>query len=132
MTRKKFENHETMWELLPSEIQDSLRKAVEEKRGKPKAERGGVIRSCPRCGTTDTANCDRVAGIDDVTIGLCISCGYLWCLECDAALLTTILCGHWQVCTHCGEKKDAAGLCNTAAWKCKHILTWLKKNHPTV
>jgi hypothetical protein len=132
MTKREVDNPETMWELLPPEIQGSLRKAFEEKRSKPKAERGGVIRSCPRCGTTNTTDCDRVMGIEDVTIGLCISCGYLWCLECDAALLTSILCGHWQVCAHCGEKKDAAGLCNTAAWKCKHIRIWLNKNHPTV
>jgi hypothetical protein len=132
MTQRKTDNPDTMWELLPAEIQDALQNAVEEKKGKPKGERGGVLRPCPRCGEKDTTDCDRVLGIEDSTIGLCITCGYLWCLECDAALLTSVLCGHWQVCTHCGEKKDASGYCNTVTWKCKHIRVWLNKNHPTV
>lgn len=132
MSQAKTENFDMLWELLPPEIQDALRKAVEEKKERPKAGRGGVIRSCPRCGGKDTTDCDRVLGIEDSTIGLCIGCGYLWCLECDAALLTDILCGHWQICTYCGEKKDASGYCNTVAWECRHVKAWLNKNHPTV
>jgi hypothetical protein len=132
MTQRKIDNTDTMWELLPAEIQDTLQKAFEEKKGKPKPERGGEIRTCPHCGEKDTTDCDQVLGIEDSTIGLCIACGYLWCLECDAALLTSILCGHWQICAYCGEKKDSSGSCKTVAWKCKHVKAWLNKNHPTV
>lgn len=132
MTEREVDNPETMWELLSPEIQSALQKAVEDKRGKPRTERSRLIRSCPRCGRNDTTDCDRAKGIEDVTIGLCISCGYLWCLECEAALLTSILCGHWQVCAHCGEKKNASGLCGTSALRCRHIQIWLSKNHPTV
>jgi len=131
MTEEKTDNPDSMWELLPGEIQQALRKAVAEKKETTRPVRG-VIRLCPRCGERDTTDCDRVMGIEDVTIGLCLRCGYLWCLECETALLTSVLCGHWQVCAHCRERKDPSGCCSTVAWKCKHVRTWLSKSHPTV
>lgn len=77
-------------------------------------------------------DCGKVEGILDTSVGLCPVCGYLWCLECDASLITGISCGHWQICATCGERKGPSGQCGKIPLKCPHIQVWLKKNHPVV
>ena len=121
-----------MWEFLPEHIQESLEMAVEVNLQKERPQRQTSIRPCPHCGYNDTIDCGQVKDLNDTTIGLCLTCGYLWCFECDAALLTTVNCGHWHVCATCGEEKDLCGYCGRAPRGCSHIRDWLARNHPTV
>jgi long-subunit acyl-CoA synthetase (AMP-forming) len=121
-----------IWELLPEHIQESLRTAVETNRDLSRRGGNTSIRDCPRCGDGNTIDCREVADIADATVGLCLSCGYLWCLECDAVLLTSVNCGHWAICAHCVEQKGASGECTKVAWKCEHIRQWLEKTYPRV
>ncbi|MBA4390387.1 MAG: hypothetical protein C0399_05565 [Syntrophus sp. (in: bacteria)] len=121
-----------MWEFLPDNIQDSLKIAFVIYQQRERQERQAIIRRCPRCSSKNTIDCGQVKDLNDTTIGLCLTCGYLWCLECDTVLLTTVNCGHWQVCSACVEEKDLSGYCGIFPWECIHIINWLKKNHPTV
>jgi hypothetical protein len=68
--------------------------------------------------------------IADPTVGLCVTCGYLWCLECDTHLISTVTCGHWKICANCVEGKDETGYCNNTPWDCPHIRSWIEKNNP--
>ncbi len=121
-----------MWEFLSDDLQDSLLIAVEKNRGAEILLRGVKKHPCPHCGNPGTMDCGKVEGILDTSVGLCPVCGYLWCLECDASLITGISCGHWQICATCGERKGPSGQCGKIPLKCPHIQVWLKKNHPVV
>jgi hypothetical protein len=129
---KGKESLEYMWEFLPEMAQVSLKRAVERNRRKEMAEHTSSIRNCPRCGDGKTVDCHDVKEIGDATVGLCVTCGYLWCLECDASLITSVTCGHWNVCAGCGETKGSFGDCGSVARECPHIRSWLARNHPTV
>ena len=117
-----------MWELLPENTQDALLLAVEKNKN---TGRNSMARTCPHCGDPNTMDCSSVDGINDATVGLCCVCGYLWCTECDASLMTGIDCGHWQICSACPNKKES-GFCGTLPWDCPRIREWLRKNHPVV
>jgi hypothetical protein len=52
-----------------------------------------MIGNCPNCAsdlTCDGENLDHDAG--DTTEGVCVSCGFRWCLECG----DQHPCCHWQ------------------------------------
>ncbi|MDD3846083.1 MAG: hypothetical protein PHC90_06930 [Syntrophorhabdaceae bacterium] len=121
-----------MWEFLPDDIGDALLLAVEKNRDAHKNFRGASVSRCPHCGDSNTMDCSTIDAIGDATVGLCLVCGYLWCLECDSSLITGINCGHWQICSSCPEKKQSSGYCGTLPWECPHIREWLKKHHPVV
>ena len=94
MAKVDREEVHAMWELMPPEVQRAFRGAVESlgremERGEPV-----VIRLCPRCGGGKTVDCSEAAGIGDATVGLCVACGYVWCLECNAHLISTVACDH--------------------------------------
>jgi hypothetical protein len=120
-----------MWDLLPDTAREGLEKAAEEYREKGQSRKTGSIRSCPHCGHRNTSNCEQIPGVADATIGICFTCGFLWCLECATALLTTVNCGHWAVCGECNERKDASGYCGRLAWECDHVKAWIRKTHPS-
>jgi hypothetical protein len=117
-----------MWELLPDDIQDALLLAIEKNRNEA---RDDSLPSCPHCGDINTMDCSGIEAIGDATVGLCRVCGYLWCTECDASLMTGIDCGHWQMCSACPDKRES-GFCGTPPWECHKIKEWLRKNHPVV
>jgi hypothetical protein len=121
-----------MWEFLPDNIQDSLKNAVEMHRNKERTAWQVLLGSCPHCGDKNTMDCSLVKDLNDITVGLCNTCGYLWCLECDAPFLTTVDCGHWQVCAGCTEEKDLTGYCGVVPSDCAHIKEWFRKSHPLV
>jgi hypothetical protein len=131
MAKIDREHLHSMWELMPLEIQDALQAAVEALAAGEGRKTNVLIRLCPRCGGADTTDCHEVAGIDDSTVGLCITCGYVWCLECETHLISTAICGHWKICANCGERKDESGYCGTVPWECDHIKRWLERTNPT-
>jgi len=61
---------------------------------------------CPGCGRNQIKDCRQVQGIDDITIGLCMQCGFIWCLECGRSLIGDVHCDHWDVCIKCDEVDD--------------------------
>ena len=61
---------------------------------------------CPGCGTNQIKDCRKVEGIIDISVGLCMRCGYLWCLECGRALVGGVHCDHWDICIKCHGLDD--------------------------
>ena len=110
-----------MWGLLPPDVRHALKKAVEALDRVVERWRTPVIAPCPRCGSKKTADCRNVEGIDDATVGLCIACGYVWCLECNVTLITSIACDHWKICANCGNRTDEVGNCGIMTWECPRL-----------
>jgi hypothetical protein len=131
MANTDTEDLRGMWEFMPDRIQKALKRAVDISTEKSGSRENAMARHCPRCGAGNTIDCDKVVGIGDPTVGLCISCGYVWCLECDTYLISTIVCGHWKVCRHCSERKDESGYCRIVPWECAQIRSWLAGSNPT-
>ena len=67
-----------------------------------------IIGNCPRCGSEKVRDCEEVIDMEDNTVGFCLDCGFLWCLECEYEL-TDNICSHWTVCDDC-EKVDEDGM----------------------
>ena len=131
MAKADREDLHAMWELMPPEVQFALKGAVESLAQEMECGEPAVIRRCPRCGGNRTADCHEVDGIGDATVGLCVVCGYVWCLECNAHLISTVACDHWKICANCGNRMDETGNCGTVTWECTHIKEWLKRKIPT-
>jgi hypothetical protein len=84
-----------------------------------------MVGPCPRCESNNTHDCSKVEyvadvnderlvrmgsdcpmaeEIDDITIGHCDDCNYLWCLECGNELPEgEMVCSHWSICGDCGR-----------------------------
>ena len=41
-----------------------------------------MVGNCPKCESKKTTDCENEMGINDICVGKCVQCGYLWCLEC--------------------------------------------------
>jgi uncharacterized protein YbbK (DUF523 family) len=41
------------------------------------------IGDCPSCGSSETQDCETVAGIESCTVGRCKSCGVVFCSDCQ-------------------------------------------------
>jgi hypothetical protein len=72
---------------------------------------------CPRCGSGQIKDCRRTEPINDVTVGLCMKCGHLWCLECGRSLVVNVHCNHWCICLLC----DKLDTCNIDLRECSKL-----------
>lgn len=115
LNMESMENIWQVWKSLPEEIQEALKKALEEA---PSEEI--MMSGCPTCESTDTRDCDEVEGIQDCTIGLCLDCGHLFCSKCRRDLSQNLNCSHWEICETCLQA-DENGLCDIEPSKCKKI-----------
>lgn len=79
-----------------------------------------LIGKCARCGSGQTRDCEHVEGIEDFTVGLCVKCGYLWCIECGKPLLKDTNCSHWEICRKC-DTAEMSGFCGTDLMKCAKL-----------
>ena len=41
-----------------------------------------MVGDCPKCGSSETSDCDGDPEIEDICVGRCFRCGLLWCLDC--------------------------------------------------
>lgn len=100
--KKDREKLEKEFYNLPEELFDSLLHWL--KKANSAEEFAGLIMvgNCPECGSEKTRDGEG-SPIDDITIGLCLKCGYVWCLECYNKL-TEWPCPHWEICENCKLK----------------------------
>jgi hypothetical protein len=42
-----------------------------------------MVGDCPKCGKSNTSDCENDPEIGDPCIGRCFDCGQLWCCDCD-------------------------------------------------
>ncbi len=112
-----------LWEALPKDLQDQLAKAVEESSAESPEEFVNEIfvGECPECGSHDTRDCEKVPEVEDITLGLCNTCGYLWCTECGRPVARGSNCEHWEICEKCTRKKNKFGDCGIPTWECEKV-----------
>ena len=72
---------------------------------------------CPRCASNQIKDCRKVEGINDITVGLCMQCGFIWCLECGRSLIGDVHCDHWDVCMKC----DKLETCDIDLRECEQL-----------
>ena len=81
---------------MPPEAVDELRAIME---GSETAEEFAdriFIGDCPKCGSSETGNCENDPEIDCLLVGRCYQCGQLWCSECRRLLeQTSPVCECW-------------------------------------
>lgn len=74
---------------LPEDIQDYFRKLLKRARkysgddyfAQEEFVRSIMVGDCPYCGSKKTKDCED-SPLKDNTIGLCLECVQMWCLEC--------------------------------------------------
>ena len=94
-----------------------------------------LVGDCPKCGSPNTHDCEALTfeqspldpkelirtgsdcgvamEIDDITVGHCDDCDYLWCLECGSQLyVDSPNCTHWELCEACGRTMDFPPSCD--------------------
>ncbi len=115
---------EEAWKLLPEKIRQDLLRAVKTSRTDTEEQfiSEMMVGECPKCGGERTRDCEEIPEMLDNTVGLCLDCGYLWCLECEGPLMEGIDCKHWGICEGCFEQRDELGMCRIPAWECNRII----------
>lgn len=58
-----------------------------------------MVGDCPKCGSSKTGDCEHDPDVEDITIGRCFECGYLWCTICDSPY-------SGDICPHCADLED--------------------------
>ncbi len=111
-----------IWASLPKDIQEALKKSVEESSAVTEEQFIAeiMIGECPHCGSKNTKDCEEMEGIEDFTVGLCMNCGFLWCSECGRSLFQNIRCKHWEICDKCDEA-DEMGMCEVDPIECEKL-----------
>ncbi len=112
------------WESLPEDVKEALKKAIEESTAADVDQFISEIfvGDCPECGSSNTSDCEEIPEIEDVTVGLCMNCGYLWCTECERHLDKGIVCVHWEICEKCDVEKNEFDDCGITTWECEKIM----------
>lgn len=94
--QKSINNHATeMFAMLDHETKNALLTAFEKASSFDNLISNIMIGPCPSCGSTNTIDGEEPP-INDNTVGICLSCGSLWCLECNRRLEADKLpCSCW-------------------------------------
>jgi len=111
-----------LWGELPKDVREKLVEAVGGSDATAMEEflSEMFIGDCPHCGSGATGDCAREPDIEDVTVGMCLDCGYLWCAECGRLVTWDLPCEHWAICEKCPEA-DESGDCGQFAWECEKV-----------
>ena len=122
---RETEELEQFWQGIPKEARDELMRLAEEADSEEEFVRTVFVGDCPRCESSKTAIARSDDEEDDLTVGLCKACDYLWCLECECELKPGEQCGHWDICEHCDDLDDETGACPRTTDECTVIQAWL-------
>lgn len=44
------------------------------------------VGDCPKCGSSETGDCENDPEIENLLVGRCYACGHMWCTECEKTL----------------------------------------------
>jgi hypothetical protein len=99
MKDKKRKDVLSIFNSLPLEVQDYFQKAFKQTSTLDGFLSALMVGNCPSCGSTKTRDCDE-SPLHDITVGICLDCHHMWCLECGYKLITWP-CPHWEICDEC-------------------------------
>ena len=121
--RKRFEKQaKEIFDSLPHDMKTYLIRAAEVANSKEEFVRLTMVGDCPKCGSSKTRDCEH-SPLDDPTVGICLECYTLWCLECGEVFQKGQTgCEHWSICAQCDFSKH--GECNIPPFECSIIREW--------
>ena len=67
---------------MPPEVLEELRATFVENETAKEFVNRIFVGDCPRCGSTETGDCENDPEIGELLVGRCYQCGQLWCTEC--------------------------------------------------
>lgn len=70
---------------LDAQTKSYLLKMIEACKTSQEAVRLALVGDCPSCGSQQTIDGENLP-VSDNCVGICLSCGYTWCLECGNPL----------------------------------------------
>lgn len=65
---------------------DELRDAFEQCTSGEEFVNRIMVGDCPKCGSSNTGDCESDPEIEDACVGRCSECGQLWCVYCSELL----------------------------------------------
>ena len=111
--------------LLPKDLYDSLINLAQKAEGSDEYVREIYIGDCPVCESQKTSDCGELP-IEDITVGVCLKCFTMWCVECGTIFKKgQTVCDHWVLCEACDLSTDMG--CGLIADECEEILRWKNK-----
>lgn len=81
-TEEDMEVVRDMLEQMPPEALDEFDRVFHESKDAEDFVNRIMVGECPKCGSTETSDCDKDPEIEDILVGRCYQCGQLWCTEC--------------------------------------------------
>jgi len=120
------EEFRNTWERMPDDMKEYFVKAAEESKTPEEFISRIMVGCCPQCGSPETISCEEVEEIEDPTVGICKTCGLLWCLECQAPIEDEEECLHWDICRKCEKSKDLKADCGEVASECEKVKKWFE------
>jgi hypothetical protein len=72
-----------MLAAMSPELVNELRDAFEKSSTGEEFVNRVMVGECPKCGSSDTGDCEDDPEIDNPCIGRCFDCGQLWCCDCE-------------------------------------------------
>ena len=84
-------------EQMPPDVRAELEEAMRSSRTAEEFVNAVMVGSCPRCGSSQTSDCENDPEINELLVGRCYECGQLWCTECEKLLERNALkCPCWD------------------------------------
>lgn len=125
---------ERFFQSLPPDIAEEIRAIARDSESEEDFCRQVFVGDCPVCGSANTSDCDD-APLEDSTIGRCLDCDTLWCLECSTLFTKgQTECPHWEICDSCElacdseeDDDDEAEWCGVLTWNCDKVMKWKQK-----
>jgi hypothetical protein len=81
-TVEEMEAVEEMLGEMPPEVVEELTQAFEGSTSAEEFVNRIMVGDCPKCGSSNTGDCDKDPDLEDICVGRCFTCGQLWCLDC--------------------------------------------------
>ena len=77
---------QTILGSMSRELIDELGEALEKSASGEEFVNRIMIGDCPKCGSSNTDDCENDPDINDVCLARCFDCGQLWCPDCGELL----------------------------------------------
>ena len=82
---------------LPPEALEEMRKLAMGADSADEFANQIMVGDCPKCGGSNTGDCDKDPEIENILVGRCYDCGQYWCTDCGRLLKRTALhCPCWD------------------------------------
>jgi hypothetical protein len=130
MGKKRIKAADEAFLSLPEKLQEFLTKVRQEEAAAEDFVRALMVGNCPRCNSERTRDCYE-SPLEDPTIGICLSCYALFCLECGQIFEKgETCCDHWGICDLCeygNHLQSREEDCDISPVECSHIKDSRKK-----